>query len=112
MPGPQAPFSLSPDAQLLDQAPVRLFTGPSQVLEQGPSLAHEQEKPAARVVVLLVDLEVLGDLPDPLAEEGHLDLGRSRVAVLPLVAPDDLRLSGSAEQGSLLLPWFDPGVAL
>ena len=50
-------------------------TGPLlEVLEEAPALADEQQQAAARVVVVLVRLEVLGEVLDALGEEGDLDL--------------------------------------
>jgi hypothetical protein len=42
------------------------------------------------VVVLLVDLEVLGELVDTRSEKGHLDLGRSCVLLVLSMGLNDL----------------------
>src|SRR5690606_34562646 len=52
---------------------------------------HLQESPP-RVMVLLVGLQVLGELVDPLGEDRDLHLGRARVGLVAAVAVDDLRL--------------------
>jgi len=57
------------------------------------SLAHQLEQATSGVVVLLVGLEVLGELTDALGEERDLHLGRTGVAVVGAVFLDDLGFS-------------------
>ena len=44
------------------------------------------------MVILCVDLEMLGEVVDALAEERDLNLGRARVTVVCLVRPDNAAL--------------------
>src|SRR5919199_1725755 len=76
------PLLLSPDPQLRDERAVALDVVAAQVVQQPASLADQEQEPAPRVVVLLVRLQVLGELSDALGEDRHLDLGRARVRVV------------------------------
>src|SRR6185437_9604829 len=66
--------------------------GVLQVLELAAAHAHELEEAAAGVVVLLVRLEVLGEVRDALAEQRDLDLRRAGVALVRGELLDDRRL--------------------
>src|SRR5919108_3047714 len=66
-------------AQPLDQVAVLVRVLALQVIEQLAPLAHQLEQPAARVEVLDVGLEMLGEAVDALGEERDLHLGRAGV---------------------------------
>ena len=55
---------LSPDPELGDEGANALDVGVPQVVQQTPLLADQEKEAAARVVVLGVRLQVLGELPD------------------------------------------------
>src|SRR2546428_9834614 len=65
---------LSPDSELGDEGAIALDVGVPQVVQQTPLLADQEEKATARVVVLGVLLQVLGQLPDPGRVKRDLDL--------------------------------------
>src|SRR3954462_13912514 len=67
--------ALAAEAEFLDEGAVALEVLLLQVAEQAAALADEHEQAAARVVVLLVRPQVLGQLVDPLGEQGDLDPG-------------------------------------
>src|SRR5690606_27960503 len=54
------------DAQSVDQGLVALLIDRTEVIEEPPPLADELEEPAPAVVILLVRLEVLRQVGDPL----------------------------------------------
>src|SRR5262249_62388586 len=54
------------NAELVDQQLVTPLVGALQVIEQLTALGHELEKPAPRMVVLNMGLEMLGEIVDPL----------------------------------------------
>jgi hypothetical protein len=83
-------YQLSTQSQLVDQGLVATLIVASKVVEQAPSLAHEHEQPAARVMVLYMDLQMFGELGDALAEERDLHFARPGVAGLALVLAYDL----------------------
>ena len=69
-------------AQALDQRLVAVGAVSPQVVEHAPPLAHQFEQSAARVVVLFMRLEVIGEPVDPLCENRDLDFGRTRVRLV------------------------------
>src|SRR5690606_11624593 len=75
-----------------DQRLVTRRVGSLQVVEQLAAAADHLEQAAARVVVLRVGLEVIGQLDDASGEQRDLDLGRAGVFRATLVVGDDLRL--------------------
>src|SRR3990172_5983568 len=79
---PQWPAPSAADAVLVDDGLVALLVLAFHVVEQLAALAHHLEEPAARVVVLLVRLEVLGEMVDPRGEDRDLHLRRAGVVGL------------------------------
>jgi hypothetical protein len=61
-------------AEALDEIGVTLGILALEVIEQTPTLAHQLQQPPTGVVILCVDLEMLGEIVDALAEERDLDL--------------------------------------
>ena len=66
--------SLSPQTELRDERSVPLDVVPSEVVEQPAPATHEHEQSPARVMVLGVDLQVVGEVVDALGEQRHLHL--------------------------------------
>ena len=62
------------------------------VAEHPSAMADEFEQPASRMVILTVFPEVIGDLVDTVRQDCYLDLCRARIAIVPLVGLDNLRL--------------------
>ena len=81
---------LSPDPELADERAIALHVGVSQVVQQTPLLANQEEEAAARVVVLGVRLQVLCQLPDARRRECYLDLGGTGVLLSSPVLGDQL----------------------
>src|ERR671927_520468 len=79
-----------------DQGPVPLDVVLPDVVEQSAPAAHEHEQSPAAVVVLLVGLEVLGEVVDALGEERDLYLGRAGVTLVQPVLGDRGGLVGHA----------------
>ncbi len=78
------------DAQSLNQFTVLVNVAVFDVLEQAAPLTDELHQAAPRVVVLLVNLEVLGEVADALSEDGNLNLCAARVLVVFAVLLDEL----------------------
>src|SRR5687768_13463145 len=72
-------------AQALDQRAVAGDVDGGDVLEQTTATTDEQQQAATRVVVVLVHLEVLGEVGDPLGEHGDLSFRRTGVGLVQAV---------------------------
>src|SRR5581483_3304361 len=81
---------LPSEPQLLDQCAVPLQVALLQVLQEPPSPADELQEPAARIVVLRMRAQVLGQLVDAAGQQGNLDLRRARIGLGAPVLADDL----------------------
>src|SRR5712692_7739901 len=85
-------FVLLPKAQSGDECPVAVNVCPIEVGEMPASLADKLEQATPRVVVVLVDTEMLRQLVDSPGQESNLDIRRAGVAVVRCVFRDDLGL--------------------
>src|SRR5262245_50064409 len=100
---PPSGSELAPEAQLLDQFSVPLHVFLLEIVQEAATAPDELEQPAARVVVLRVRAEVLGQLVDALREHRDLHLGRARVVPRPPMAADDLQLCFLGQGQTFLL---------
>ena len=73
---------LAADTQLFDQGLIAALIFPLQIVEEFPARGDQVEQAAARVVVFLVGLEVLGQVRDTLGEDRNLDFRRTGIAVI------------------------------
>src|SRR6218665_263634 len=80
---------LSTKPQALDQRAVARDVDVLEVAEETATLSDEQEEATTRVVVVLVLLQVLGEVLDPLGEGRNLHLGGSGVSRGGRVLVDD-----------------------
>src|SRR5262249_41755119 len=103
----------SAQAEPLRDRPAALNVRLGEVGEQPTALTHEDQQPTAAVVVVLVVLQVLGELVDATRQHRDLHLGRTGVAFLGAELPDDLGLRGLVERHNLPLRWvsIDPAPA-
>ena len=83
---------LSAEAKALDEFTVALDVDIRQVAEQTTTLTHEKQQTTTRVVVVLVSLEVLGQVFDALGENRNLNLGRTGVTLVSCILFDDVIL--------------------
>ena len=84
--------ALFADAETLDQGTVALNVDAHEVVEQISSLANHLQQAAAAVVILLVGLQVLGEVVDSLGENGNLNLRGTRVALVGRILFDNCGL--------------------
>lgn len=77
------------DPEFFDEGVVGLLVLLLEILEVRPSVGDHLEKAAARVIVLLVLLQVCGELIDLLAQDRYLHFRRTGVTVVALVLRDD-----------------------
>lgn len=66
----------------MDQSLISLNIPLLQILEKPPPLPDKLEETKAGVVILNMDLEVLGEVFDPLTQQGNLHLRRSGIGVM------------------------------
>src|SRR5690606_17510735 len=78
--------------QLLDQSVVPLDILLLEICEQATALVDHHQQAAARMVVLVVILEMLGEVADPFGQDRDLNFGRSRVVLVTGIALDNLLL--------------------
>ena len=75
-------FALLSEVQLVDDRAVTLDVGLLEVAEKVSSVADHLLKSAAAVVVLVVGLEVLGEVLDSVGKKRDLYLGRTCVTLV------------------------------
>src|SRR3954467_12087029 len=90
-------WCLLTDAEALDQVRVAVRVLALQVVEKSAALADQLQQAAARVMVLRVRLEMVGQIADALAEERNLHFRGSGVALMGSVAADDFGLAVLAQ---------------
>ncbi len=73
---------LATKTQPFDERAVTLDVDLRDVLDQPAPASHQQQQTPPRVVVVLVHLEVLGEVGDPLGQQRDLRLRRSGVGVV------------------------------
>lgn len=83
---------LATNAETADQCAIPLDVAVLHVVEQPTPLANELHQSAPRVVITAVNLEVLGQVRDPVGQESDLHLGRARVGRVHSIVLDDLLL--------------------
>src|SRR5579871_993314 len=107
-PPPALRFSnepLLPDPEPVDQLLVTGRVLHLQVIEQPAPLTYHLQQPTPGVVILLVRLEVLGQLPDPLGQQRHLHLGGTGVLLVGLELLHQRRLTRRFNGHDCLLPF-------
>ena len=76
------------DAELADDLRITIRIVLFEVIEEATATADHHEETPPGGMVLLVGLEVFGQLPDPLTEDSDLHFGRTRIAVVCAVLVD------------------------
>src|SRR6185369_7547088 len=75
------PLPLLAKAELRNEIGVARLVLAPEIIQQGAALVDQHQDAAARVIVLRVALEMLGEVIDALGEDRDLDLGRTGVAL-------------------------------
>src|SRR5437899_2123113 len=89
---------LSADTQLVDDGPVPSGILVLEIFQEPPPLPDQHQQAPARVMVLRVGLEVLGQSVDPLGQKRDLDLGRAGVALMGLELLDQALLAVDSQR--------------
>lgn len=76
------------DTQPGRDATVPFYVVAPHVVEKSPALPDELHEAPPGVVVPLVHLQVLGQVGDPLGQQGDLDLGRTGVGLVEAMISD------------------------
>jgi len=82
---------LAAEAQAGDQRVITRLVLALHIVEQATALADHHEEAAARMEILRVGLQVLGQVGDPLGEDGHLHFGAAGIAGLGRVFDNERR---------------------
>jgi len=90
--GPQGFLAtrLSADAQIVDDGTVALNVVAAHIIEQSAAAPDQHQQTATRMVILLVNLQVLGEVLDAMGEQADLNFRTSRVGVMQFVLLDQL----------------------
>ena len=59
------------------------LVGSVKVIQQPPPLAHHHEQAAPGADILMILLQMLGNLSDPLRQKGDLHIGRTGITLVP-----------------------------
>ncbi len=94
---------LSAEAEPGDDVPVSVDVFVVQVPELPAALADEHQEPAARVIVVTVYAQMLGQILDALREERDLHLRGTRILVGLRKLPDDLLFAFLGQQPLLFV---------
>src|SRR5207248_6492855 len=95
---PLAEILLLADPETVDELAVPGRVLGFEVVEKPPALADELEQAAAGVMVLLVRLEMLGEVMDALGEQCDLDLRRAGISFVRAELLHHRRLAGLVVQ--------------
>src|ERR1017187_5641025 len=91
-------LTLPAQAPLRDERAVPGDVLGGQVLQPPPPAADQQQQATPAVVIVLVHLEVLGQVIDPPSQQCDLDLRRTGVTLTGAVPGDDLLLHGCVQR--------------
>ena len=91
------------ETQTLDNGTITLNVVLHEVVQKLSSLADHLEQTSAGVVVLGVNLQMSGKSVDPVRENCDLDFGRTGVALVSRVFPDQVCLDFALKHCDFLL---------
>jgi hypothetical protein len=97
LPGESRRTQLFAYSKSLDHHAISIDVFSFEIIEKAPALAHHPQQTTTGVVVLGVDFEVASQVGDLFAQNGNLNLRRTRIGVVSPIVVDDLRLPLSRE---------------
>ena len=100
---PAARKGLAAEAEALDELAVAGDVGAREVIEKAAALGDHDDEAAAGVVVLLVGLQVAGQIADALGKEGDLDFDGAGVGFVALVVLADGGFLGTVHMNDVFL---------
>jgi hypothetical protein len=91
------------DSKLLDDGAVTRDVFGLQIVQEAAPLAHHFQESPAGMMVLRMNLEMTRQVVDLFAQEGNLNLGRTRVGGMSLIGSYNLILMFPSERQMILL---------
>src|SRR6185503_9526414 len=91
------------DAEGVDELLVPGIVDPLDVVEERPAGLHQLQQAAARMVILAVGLEVLGEVVDAFRQDRNLHFGRTGVALLGGIFVDERGLALGRDRHRMIL---------
>jgi hypothetical protein len=82
-------FPLFPNLQPQDHRAISLDILLLEIIEETSPLTYQFQKPSPGMMILCMGLEMFGQIIDPLAQDGDLNLRRPRIGNMSLVFLDD-----------------------
>jgi hypothetical protein len=83
---------LSAQPKLLNQSAIPVDVLFFEIIQEAPPLSHQLDQAPAGVVIFGVGLEVVGQITDPLTQDGHLNLGGAGIQVMQAKPVNDFTL--------------------
>jgi hypothetical protein len=79
-------------SKLLNQSAIPVNVLLLEIIQETPPLSHQFDQAPAGVVIFGVDLEVIGQVTDPLAQNGHLHFRGAGIRVMQAKPVDEVTL--------------------
>ena len=76
--------------EFLNDALIAVKIRSSQIIQQPSPLSDQFQESAAGMVILLMDLEMISEIVDPVAENGYLNFRRAGVILMKLETMDNV----------------------
>lgn len=99
----RAKVLLSTETETLNQGTVTVDVDALEVIKHTTTIADHQQQTTTGVVIMLVLLEVLGQISDTLGQQSNLDLRGAGVTLVGSVSLDDFLLFLSRKCHGILL---------
>ena len=103
-------FFLLAESQPANQILVPSKVLPLQIVEEAPTLAYHLEKTTPGMVILLMTLQMVGQIADFLAEDCDLHVGGSSVGAVQLITIYNIVFSFSGQSHSFSLLHQDEAI--
>jgi hypothetical protein len=84
----RADTALLTNSQFLDHYTISAYILCLEVIQKTPALANHSQQASARMMVFGMNLEVLRQIVNSLAEEGNLHFRRTRIRIMSAVRVD------------------------
>jgi len=81
--------NLLSEVKPVDQVPIPVYILAPEIVQHSPALPHQLQKPVSGMIVLFMLLKVLGEVADPVSQQGDLNFRRSGVVLVLFEIFDD-----------------------